>query len=89
MNVQKLPHPLLHLLHLKNRYVSERKHYEVIFCVLSSLNNIKNIFMSLAQGCQIFLGTKYKTGRNIPNDPQNIPNGHEIFTMAVVSTKWS
>jgi hypothetical protein len=35
------------------------------------------------QGCQIFLGTLYQNGENIPNDNKNIPNGHEISQMPV------
>jgi hypothetical protein len=44
------------------------------------------------QGCQIFLGTTYQNGKNIPKNhkiyqmateyikwPQNIPNGHKIY----------
>jgi hypothetical protein len=30
------------------------------------------------QGCQIFLGTTYQNGKNIPKLPQNIPNDHKI-----------
>jgi hypothetical protein len=51
--------------------------------------------LRLLQGCQIFLGTTYQTGKKLPNDheiyqiatkyakwPQNIPNCHEIYQMA-------
>jgi hypothetical protein len=47
------------------------------------------------QGCQIFLGTTYQNGKNIPNGhkiyqmatkytiwPQNIPYGRKIYQMA-------
>jgi hypothetical protein len=37
----------------------------------------------VAQGCQIFLGTKYQNGEKYTKLPQNIPNGHKIFAMAV------
>jgi hypothetical protein len=35
------------------------------------------------QGCQIFLGTKYQNLEKYTTRPQNIPNGHKIFPMAV------
>jgi hypothetical protein len=35
------------------------------------------------QGCQIFLGPKYQNGEKYAKLPQNMPNGHKIFTMAV------
>jgi hypothetical protein len=44
------------------------------------------------QDCQIFLGTTYQNGKNIPNDhkytrwPQNIPNGRKIKPMAIKYT---
>jgi hypothetical protein len=38
---------------------------------------------SQEQGCQIFLGPKYQNGGNYTKVPQNIPNGHKIFPMAV------
>jgi hypothetical protein len=53
------------------------------------------------QGCQIYTGTRYPTGKYIPNNhkiyqmatkytkwPQNIPNGHKIYQMATKYTKW-
>jgi hypothetical protein len=46
------------------------------------------------QGCQIFPGTIYQNGENIPNLPQlcqmywNIPNGREIFQMAIKYTNF-
>jgi hypothetical protein len=51
-----------------------------------------NISENPAQGCRIFLVTKYKTGKNIPNDhsiyqraikynkrPCHIPNGQKVY----------
>jgi hypothetical protein len=40
-----------------------------------------NRLMSLAQGCQIFLGTIYQNGKNLPND-------HNMHKIAVKYTKW-
>jgi hypothetical protein len=34
-----------------------------------------------AQGCQIFLGSTYQNGKNIPND-------HKIYQMAIQFNKW-
>jgi hypothetical protein len=40
--------------------------------------------LSFGQGCHIFLGPKYQNGRRkYTKLPQNIPNGHKIFPMAV------
>jgi hypothetical protein len=39
----------------------------------------------LWQGCQIFPGTIYQYGKNIPNDPNiYIPKGHKVY----ICTKW-
>jgi hypothetical protein len=35
------------------------------------------------QGCQIFLGPNYQNGIKYTKCPQNIPNGHKIFPMAI------
>jgi hypothetical protein len=35
------------------------------------------------QGCQIFIGPKYQNGEKYTKLPQNIPNGHKIFPMAI------
>jgi hypothetical protein len=35
------------------------------------------------QGCQIFHGTIYQNGEKYTKLPQNIPNGHKIYQMAV------
>jgi hypothetical protein len=35
------------------------------------------------QGCQIFLVPKYPNEENYTKLPQNVPNGHKIFPMAV------
>jgi hypothetical protein len=35
------------------------------------------------QSCQIFLGTILQNGKNIPKCPQNIPDGHKTYEMAV------
>jgi hypothetical protein len=35
------------------------------------------------QGCQIFLGTNYQNGEKYTKLQQNIPNGHNIFPMAL------
>jgi hypothetical protein len=35
------------------------------------------------QGCHIFLGPKYQYREKYTKLPQNIPNGHKIFPMAV------
>jgi hypothetical protein len=37
---------------------------------------------SFSQGCQIFLGTTYQNGKNIPNN-------QIIYQMAEIQTKWS
>jgi hypothetical protein len=34
-------------------------------------------------GCQIFLGPKYQNGEKYRKFPQNIPNGHKIFPVAL------
>jgi hypothetical protein len=46
---------------------------------------IQNTFTGLVmeQGCQIFLATEYQNGVKYTKLPQNIPNGHKIFPMAV------
>jgi hypothetical protein len=36
-----------------------------------------------AQGCQIFFGTTYQNGEKYTKQPQNVPNGHKIYHMAV------
>jgi hypothetical protein len=46
-----------------------------------SINVAKNVWekktFGPAQGCQIFLGTTYQNGKNVPNNQQiGIPNGH-------------
>jgi hypothetical protein len=46
--------------------------------------------LCVTQGCQIFLGTIYQSGKNTPNDykitkwPQNIPNGRKILQMTKI-----
>jgi hypothetical protein len=35
--------------------------------------------MPVAQGCQIFLGTRYRNGEKYTKRPQNIPNGYKII----------
>jgi hypothetical protein len=51
-------------------------------------------FQAIHQGCQIFLGTTYQKGENIPNNLryskwlQNIPNSRKINQMTVKWTKW-
>jgi hypothetical protein len=37
----------------------------------------------LKQGCQIFLGTKYRNGDKYTKLPQNIPNDHKIYRMTI------
>jgi hypothetical protein len=37
----------------------------------------------MMQGCQIFLGTAYQNGKNIPNIPKYIINGHKIYEIAI------
>jgi hypothetical protein len=39
--------------------------------------------MENIKGCQIFLGPKYQNGDKYTKLPQNIPNGHKIFPMAI------
>jgi ribosomal protein L27 len=40
--------------------------------------------MCAMQGCQIFLGTKYQNGENIPNGHKiYVSNGNKIYPMAV------
>jgi hypothetical protein len=34
-------------------------------------------------GCQIFLDTKYQNGEKYTKWPQNIPNSHKIFPVAI------
>jgi hypothetical protein len=46
------------------------------------LDKVESV-LSDAQGCQIFLGPEYQNGENYTKLPQNIPNGHKIFPMAV------
>jgi hypothetical protein len=36
-------------------------------------------YVSLHQGCQIFLGTTYQNGKKYTKSPQNIPNGPKIY----------
>jgi hypothetical protein len=55
---------------------------------INSYSQIKNNQVSretaaLKQGCQILLGPKYQNGEKCTKLPQNIPNGHKIFPMAV------
>jgi hypothetical protein len=50
---------------------------------VDSLGNSKSVFCGASQGCQIFLGTTYQNRENIPKQPQNIPNGHKIYAIAV------
>jgi hypothetical protein len=47
-----------------------------------------SVIDSCKQGCQIFLGTTYQNGNKLPKSPQNIPNGHKIYEMAVKYTEW-
>jgi hypothetical protein len=35
------------------------------------------------QGCQIFLGPKYQNREKYTKLPQNTPNGHKTFPMAI------
>jgi hypothetical protein len=35
------------------------------------------------QGCQMFLGTTYQNGEKCTKWPQDIPNGHKIYQMAM------
>jgi hypothetical protein len=39
-------------------------------------------FSCLSRGCQIFLGTTYQKGKNVPN-------GHKIYQMAIKYLKWT
>jgi hypothetical protein len=39
--------------------------------------------MAAFQGCQIFLGATNQFGKNIPNWPPKIPNGHKIYSIAI------
>jgi hypothetical protein len=52
---------------------------------LSSENKIQECASStkLVKGCQIFLGTTHQKGKKYTKEPQNIPNGHKIYRMAV------
>jgi hypothetical protein len=43
----------------------------------------KHVCASWRHGCQIFLGPKYQKGEKYTKLPQNIPNGYNIFPMAV------
>jgi hypothetical protein len=38
------------------------------------------------QDCQIFLGTTYQNGKKYAKLPPNIPNGHNIYQMALNRT---
>jgi hypothetical protein len=40
------------------------------------------------QGCQIFLHTIYQNGGNFATKLPKLPNGHKIYQMAVVYSKW-
>jgi hypothetical protein len=44
---------------------------------------LQNDSATLGQGCQIFLGPKYQNGVKYTTLPQNVPNGNEIFPMAL------
>jgi hypothetical protein len=41
------------------------------------------------QSCQIFRGTTYQNGGKCTKWPQNIPNGHNIYQMAIAFTNWT
>jgi hypothetical protein len=40
-------------------------------------------FVLRRQGCQIFLGTPNQNGEKYTKLPQNIPNVHSVYQMAV------
>jgi hypothetical protein len=46
-------------------------------------NFLRGIQKPENQGCQIFLGTRYRNGEKYTKPPQNIPNGHKSFPMVV------
>jgi hypothetical protein len=39
------------------------------------------------QGCQIFLATTYQNGNKYTKQPENVPNGHKLYQIAVKYTK--
>jgi hypothetical protein len=51
--------------------------------------NKYNLPTSRLQGCQIFLGTTYQHGEKYTKLPQNVPNGHKKYQMAVKYSKWT
>jgi hypothetical protein len=44
---------------------------------------------SQQQGCQILLGATYQNGENFTKWPQNMPNDHETYQMAMKHTNGS
>jgi hypothetical protein len=42
----------------------------------------------LQQGCQIFLAAKYQNQKKYTKQPQNVPNGHKIYQLAINYTEW-
>jgi hypothetical protein len=53
--------------------------------------DLKVAVLSSAAGSGLpdFFGPKYQNGEKDTKLPQNKPNGHKIFPMAVKDTKWS
>jgi hypothetical protein len=72
-----------HLVTIPSYFQSDRNNEKLLKCCFSVVPE---------QGCQIFRGTIYQNGENIPNDhkiyqsalkytkwPENGPNGHKIY----------
>jgi hypothetical protein len=56
---------------------------EIIELCLSRPVKLTHAKQTPHPGCQIFLGPKKQNGEKCTKLPQNIPNGHKIFSMAV------
>jgi hypothetical protein len=52
-------------------------------------NRIRQVWESLEQGCQIFLGPNIPNREKYTKWPPTIPNGHELYQMGVNYSKWS
>jgi hypothetical protein len=50
---------------------------------VTTLAGFEPVFSEADQGCQIFLGPKYQNVEKYSKLPQNIPNTHKIFPIAV------
>jgi hypothetical protein len=77
---------LISILSLGSEFVSSQKYETRIIALGVQKEDFWNIlhFPFRRQGCQIFLGTTYQNGKNIPTKlPQNVRNGRRIHQMVV------